>query len=90
MDEEPTTTEQAEKVARGLEPFAVIVFLTAGLVIVVAEILGIVVKRDRGDTVSDMVWYVRDRLPRWAKLPVLAAWIGFLAWLTFHFGWDDA
>lgn len=82
--------ETAGDVARELEPAAVAVFVGAGLVILAAEVLGIARKGKRGDTISEMVWWTRDRLPGPLRFGFLAGLAGFFTWLVAHFAWGGS
>lgn len=73
-----------ESTERKLDAAATAIFLTAGAVILVAEVYGVVSKKPHKDTISELLWTVRDRLPGWARFPVAGAWLAALGWLGHH------
>lgn len=65
------------------------VLLIIGVVFTLAvELYGAFVRRAKGDTISEGVWWVRDRLPKPAWYVLLTGLAGTFGWVVWHFGWQ--
>ena len=61
-----------------------IIFAALAIPLTVVELYG-VARRQRGDTISENVWWVQRRWP-WARYVIG----GFLIWLFAHFMWGGS
>ncbi len=62
-----------------LNPLFTLTYLVLGVLLGLVELIGIM-RPARGDTVSEIFWWFRDRFPRSSAV----ALIGFLVWLGLH------
>ena len=65
-------------IAAGLVLWFTIIYGVLGALIIGVELYGVVKKR-RGDTISEHYWWVQKRAP-WVRIFLL----GFLIWLAVH------
>jgi len=66
-----------------------VLLLVATIVWVALEVYGGLVRRKKGDTFSEGVWWVRARMPRPVFLTAMVSLIvASGVWLIVHFGWQ--